>query len=59
MSDLTPAQAKALHKKRYKPLSVEKLEGPRFEIVRGSSDYPDSLTEIDHPPAVIYGIGNK
>lgn len=59
MSDLTLAQAKALHKKRYKPLSVEKLEGPRFEIVRGSSDYPDSLTEIDHPPAVIYGIGNK
>lgn len=59
MSDLTPAQAKKIHKKRYKPLSVEKLKGSRFEIVRGSSDYPDSLTEIDHPPAVIYGIGNK
>lgn len=59
MKEPSAKQAKKLHEKRFKPLSSQKLEGPRYEIARGSSDYPESLTEIEHPPSTLYVIGNK
>lgn len=59
MKDLSTQKAKKIHRKQFKPLSSGKLDGPRFEIARGSFEYPESLTEIDHSPAIIYGIGNK
>lgn len=34
------------------------LNGPRFEIRAGSSDYPPILEDIPDPPKVIYGIGD-
>ena len=35
-----------------------KIRGQRFELPRGSAEYPRALETIARPPAVLYGIGS-
>ncbi len=35
-----------------------KIHGERFELMRGSAEYPDALSVISRPPDVLYGIGS-
>lgn len=35
-----------------------RIDGPRFEIARGTKDYPDVFEAVPEPPERLYVIGD-
>lgn len=35
-----------------------RIDGPRFEITRGTKDYPDAFEAVPEPPERLYVIGD-